>query len=57
MNNNQLVCNCFKVYGKRYKEYRSKGAKSFEEVQNVTKAGTGWGGCVNKVKALVKELL
>lgn len=57
MNNNQLVCNCFKVTVKDIKNAVEAGAKSFEEVQNVTKAGTGCGGCVNKVKALVKELL
>jgi bacterioferritin-associated ferredoxin len=33
------------------------GAKSFEEVQAVTKVGTGCTTCVDNVKALVDELL
>lgn len=33
------------------------GAKSFEDVQAVTKVGTGCGGCIEGNKALVDYLL
>ena len=33
------------------------GAKSFEEVQAITKVGTGCGHCVEGNKALVAQLL
>jgi bacterioferritin-associated ferredoxin len=40
-----------------FKMLIKNGAKSFEEVQAVTKVGTGCGKCVESNKALVAQLL
>ncbi|HEY8892096.1 MAG TPA: (2Fe-2S)-binding protein [Clostridium sp.] len=57
MDNNKVVCGCFKVTQKDLNNAIKNGAKSFEEVQSVTKVGTGCGNCVEGNKALVNKLL
>jgi len=57
MENNKVVCGCFNVTVQDLNNAIKNGAKSFEEVQAVTKAGTGCGNCVESNKALVDELL
>lgn len=52
-----MVCGCMKVTMDDVVSAIENGAKSFEEVQAVTKLGTGCGGCVEKNKAVVAELL
>lgn len=54
---NQVVCGCFKVTAKDIANAVKNGAKSFEEVQAVTKVGTGCGKCVESNKAFVAQLL
>ncbi|UYZ37822.1 (2Fe-2S)-binding protein [Clostridium beijerinckii] len=54
---NQLVCGCFKVTVQDLANAIKNGAKSFEEVQAITKVGTGCGNCVESNKELVKQLL
>jgi len=54
---NQVVCGCFKVTVQDLVKAIKNGAKSFEEVQAVTKVGTGCGNCVDSNKALVAQLL
>ena len=54
---NQVVCGCFNVKVQDMIQAIKNGASSFEDVQAVTKAGTGCGGCVAGNKALVAELL
>lgn len=54
---NQIVCGCFKVTVQDLEKAIKNGAKSFEEVQAVTKVGTGCGNCVESNKALVAQLL
>lgn len=54
---NQVVCGCYNVKVHDMIQAIKKGARSFEEVQKVTKAGTGCGGCVESNKVLVDELL
>ncbi|WP_228731223.1 (2Fe-2S)-binding protein [Clostridium zeae] len=54
---NQIVCGCFKVTAQDIVAAVKNGAKSFEEVQAVTKIGTGCGGCIEGNKALVSYLL
>lgn len=51
------VCFCANVTVEDIKNAVDSGAKSFEEVQEVTQAGTGCGGCVEEVKEIVKEFL
>lgn len=54
---NQIVCGCFKVTAGDIVAAIKNGAKSFEDVQAVTKVGTGCGGCIEGNKALVDYLL
>jgi len=54
---NQVVCGCFKVTVQDLVKAIKNGAKSFEEVQAVTKVGTGCGNCIDSNKALVAQLL
>lgn len=55
--NGKVVCGCFKVTEQDLKNAIKNGANSFEEVQAVTKVGTGCGKCVESNKVLVNELL
>ena len=54
---NKIICGCFKITEQDLKNAVKNGAKSFEEVQAITKVGTGCGNCVASNKELVKELL
>ena len=54
---NQVVCGCFKVTVQDLANAIKNGAKSFEEVQAITKVGTGCGNCVESNKVLVAQLL
>jgi NAD(P)H-nitrite reductase large subunit len=54
---NQIVCGCFKVTAQDIVKAVKNGARSFEEVQAVTKVGTGCGRCVEGNKELVNYLL
>ena len=55
--NNKVVCGCFKVTEQDLKNAVKNGAKSFEEVQAITKVGTGCGKCVDSNKTLINKLL
>jgi NAD(P)H-nitrite reductase large subunit len=54
---NQIVCGCFKVTVQDLNNAIKNGAKSFKEVQAITKVGTGCGNCVESNKVLVDQLL
>jgi NAD(P)H-nitrite reductase large subunit len=53
---NQVVCRCYKVTVQDLVNAINNGAKSFEEIQTITKVGTGCGNCVESNKALVAQL-
>ncbi len=57
LDDNQIVCGCFNIKEQDIAEAVKNGAKSFEEVQKVTKVGTGCGNCVASNKALVDYIL
>ncbi|WP_234117105.1 (2Fe-2S)-binding protein [Clostridium hydrogenum] len=57
LDGNEIVCGCFKVKAEDVVNAVKNGAKSFEEVQAITKVGTGCGRCVEGNKALVDYLL
>lgn len=57
VDNTTVVCECFKVTVSDIKKAIENGARSFEEVQEVTKVGTGCGNCNNSIKQLVTQLL
>jgi NAD(P)H-nitrite reductase large subunit len=52
-----MICGCRKVTREDLENAIKNGAKSFEEVQEITKVGTGCGRCLISVEPLVKELL
>jgi len=54
---NQIICGCMKVTVQDMINAIKKGARSFEEVQAVTKVGTGCGNCVESNKALFAHLI
>lgn len=57
MQNMNVVCGCYNVTEQDIKNAINNGAKSYEEVQDITKAGTGCGGCVVSGRELVNDLL
>ncbi|MBS5953775.1 MAG: (2Fe-2S)-binding protein [Paraclostridium bifermentans] len=57
MDKNQLVCGCMKVTLGDIENSIKSGAKSFEEVQNITNVSRGCGRCSNSVKELISKLL
>ncbi len=57
INENQIVCGCMKVRVQDIVNAIKGGARSFEEVQTVTKVGTGCGNCVESNKALFAHLI
>lgn len=57
INENLTVCGCLKVKVQDLEEAIKNGAKSFEEVQEITQVGTGCGHCVESNRALVNQLL
>ncbi|MDR3594591.1 (2Fe-2S)-binding protein [Clostridium sp.] len=54
---NKIICGCFKITEQDLKNAITNGANSFEEVQAITKVGTGCGRCVDGNKALVNQLI
>lgn len=52
-----MLCGCMKVTTEDVVAAIENGAKSFEEVQEVTKISTGCGGCKEKNQAVINELL
>lgn len=54
---NKLVCGCFNLTVEDLKSAIAGGAKTFEEVQQVTKIGTGCTSCAAGARAIVEELL
>jgi len=57
MDGSKIICGCLKVTVQDLIKAIENGAKSFEEVQAVTKVGTACGQCIESNKALVNQLL
>lgn len=57
MNLDEIVCNCMSVTKGMIKEAVEAGAKTLEEVQEATGAGTVCGACLDDVKQLVETLV
>ena len=57
MDENKVICGCYKVTVKDLNNAIKNGANSFQEVQLATKVGTGCGNCVDGNKELVSKLL
>lgn len=57
MNPDKIVCSCLGITNGMIKEAVDNGAKTLEEVQNVTEAGTVCGACLEDLQHLVDELV
>lgn len=57
LSDNSTVCGCLQVTVQDIDEAIKNGAKSFEEVQEITQVGTGCGQCVESNRELVNQLL
>ena len=57
MDKDEVVCACFNVTVGDFMEAIENGAKSFEDVQEVTNAGTGCGQCIESNRELVAKLI
>lgn len=55
MDLDKTVCYCMSVTGGMIKEAVESGAKTLEEVQAATGAGTVCGSCLEDVRRLVEE--
>lgn len=54
---NKNVCNCRQVAFEKIEESINKGAKSFKEVVDETKATKGCGRCKSYIEDIVKSKL
>ena len=50
----KTVCHCMNVTEDQIKEAIKNGADTLEKVMEVTKAGTGCGGCQNDIEWIIK---
>lgn len=56
-NRDEIICNCFSVSrGTIEDAIKEKGLKSVEEVGEATDAGTGCGGCQEKIQEILNEI-
>ena len=51
----EVICNCFNVTKDDILEAIKNGAKTLEEVQEATSAGTGCGSCLDQINEVVND--
>lgn len=57
MDRNDVVCDCFAVtMGEIEDAIRTKNLKTVEQVGEATNAGTGCGGCIDKIQAILDRV-
>ena len=56
MDPNETVCFCNDVTRCMIKDAIAAGAKTLEDVQEATGAGTACGGCLDDIQAIIDEL-
>lgn len=57
MSDDTIICNCYGVTFGDIKNAIENGAKSFDEVQEITGLGTACGKCIDTGKKLVNSLI
>lgn len=57
MDSDKVVCSCFSITNGMIKDAVDAGARTLQEVQDATNAGTACGVCLEDVKRLVDELV
>ena len=57
MDREEIICNCMQVTrGEIIDAIKAKGLKTIEEVGDETSAGTGCGGCHDKIQEILDEI-
>ena len=57
MNRDEIICNCMDVTrGTIVDAIKAKGLTTVQEVSDETGAGTGCGGCVDDIQAILDEV-
>lgn len=57
MDRNEQICNCMGVsYGEIVDAIKANNLTTVEQVGDETGAGTGCGGCQDKIEAILKEI-
>ncbi len=54
MNRDDIVCNCMGVTAGEIMDAIESGAKTVEDIQESTGAGTVCGGCISDIEQLLK---
>ena len=57
MDKDEVVCACFGVTVEHLQKAIDDGAKTFDEVKQVTQVGTGCESCLGNAKVIVGRLL
>lgn len=57
MDENKIVCTCLDITAGDLKKAVENGAKTPEEVMEITGAGSVCGACIDEVKSIVEELV
>lgn len=54
----EIICHCMGVSKETIvKAIKEKGCKTVEDIQEETEAGTGCGGCIDDIQAILDENL
>lgn len=54
----EIICNCMQISrGEIVTAIKEKGAKTFEDIQNITEAGTVCGGCQDDIEDIIAETI
>lgn len=56
MNDDDIICTCYDVTVKDIKDAYANGAKTLEEIEEATKAGTLCGACISDIESLLDSL-
>lgn len=55
MEKKRLICGCARVHDEDIKRAIASGASTFDEVAQITKAGTGCGNCRILIERMLRE--
>ena len=56
MKDDEIICTCFDLTVKDIKDAYNNGAKTLEEIEEVTEAGTLCGACIGDLEELIASL-
>ena len=56
MNEDEIICSCIGTTVKDIMDAMDNGAKTIEDIEEVTQAGTVCGACIGDIEALMEKL-